>query len=352
MSSTSMTMKNKKPKKAYTAAQKAAYAENQKAKRGAKSSGSTYKKKSYPSKNYGMTPYNSKKIIFPMELFNAIKYKDNVFPLPNSLGNVICHNYVQRTPVVPSAVVLQPTIVILQFTSSDVIGLTYLHGNGAVSASTVITNPQFYTDAPSHKRNSRFTLNIMNTSSNNNMGGTITVAQTQAPLEWEFGASTTTLDVGVTFQNEIMTILNSSSRSKQYTGAQCQMGLIFSLVPISMQALATYDTPTPLGPVTNPSLPFKTAFLESNDLGSHGCFIIRFDAIASQTYTIETHVQYAARHPPNTLLGSLGKRQPIASALTLQNVINDASEVPAGQHDPAAPPSQALPRRRGQPTVG
>lgn len=328
-----------KPKKTYTAAQKAAYA----LKMASKKTPKKYKKKSttYKPSSY-VTQYQN----FGIDMFDATKHKLTCFPLPNSLGHSICQNYIHRVPISVVNSSSTPFIMIYTFTASNLIGMHYIHGNGSPAAASLMSNNQFNVDAPSHKRNSRFTMNILNTSSNTNLGGTITIIQTQSPLEYEFDATDTSLSVSVNFQTEILTMINNNARSKQYTGYECQKGLRLSLLPISLSALEEYDAPA-IVLSTNPSQPAKDVFNLANQTSSHGTLIIRFDGIANQTYTMETHTQYAARYPNNTTLGGLGKPQPTISSDGLQKVVQTATNsTTTGEHGtyvgPAVPKNFTL----------
>lgn len=299
---------------------------------------STYTGKKIPAA-YKKLPYKTS-ITLPMMLFDCTKYKENVFPLPNSIGVSICQNFVNRTSVTPSSGALTPTTIILLFTSSELIGVQY-NRNTVNSICTKLTNPQFLADIPSHKRNSRMTVNLLNTSSGTNVAGSITVMQTKAALEWEFSGSTANFEVSPTFMDEIEAMLNTSSSSKQYTAIQAQEGLKFSLLPISMVALQTFDNPRPTAdpsplPAGQANLDeIKNILHETTNTASHGALVIRFDPVANQNYSLEVYSQFATRHPPNTLLGSLGKKQPTLSAQTLQSAIEAAGTVSAvGEHHP------------------
>jgi hypothetical protein len=314
-------------RKVYTAEEKALYALKMKKARDGKKA--VYKPKPKPRVQRAKTQYVSRGS--SLEMFDAIKHRKFVLPLPNSLGDSICQDYVVRTTRVPGSSI--PVVHIYTFTDSDVCGVSYNVSSTAVSALSIISFSQMSNDLPTLIRNSRMTISLLNTASGTNVAGTITAAVVKNALAWDFSTSLTAVEVSLAFQNSVTGVLEQSENSTVFTGKSCQdAGHVFSLVPTSIVNLSRWNTPIIASGGPDVVANLKATLLASGDLCSHSTLIIRFDAVANNSYNIAVNGQYAVRYPANTVLGNLGAKQPIIPADRLQRLVDDAySKSPLGR---------------------
>jgi hypothetical protein len=260
--------------------------------------------------------------------FDASIGANQDFPiaLPSSLGLSITQNFCNRTTLSLASTINTSQVYIFQFCHSEVIGFSYTSVQNPTATAIATLFPYTFADMrttpPTNMRPSRATFNIVNSTQATNVAGTVSVLQLVNNLEWEFDSGGT-MAVTAAFQNEITTMMNSNSRSKEYAAQEFVGQKKFSLLPSSMSKLQEY---APFEDYQSLSTAQKTAHItsSSNDY-AFGTLIFRFNTPnAGNTYTMQLNAQYSMRHPANTLLGSLGKQTPRADELKINAVIDNA----------------------------
>jgi hypothetical protein len=262
--------------------------------------------------------------------------QDSPIALPSSLGLSITQNFCNRATLSLASTVNTTQVYIFQFCHSEVIGFNYtsIQNPTATSIATLypITFADMRTTPPTNMRPSRATFNIVNSTQATNVSGTCSVIQLVNNLEWEFDPLGT-MAVTANFQNEITTIMNSNSRSKEFAAQEFVGQKKFSLLPSSMSKLQEWVQYEDYQAMTTAQ---KTAHItsSSNDY-AFGTLIIRFNTPnAGNTYTMQLNAQYSMRHPSNTLLGSLGKVTPRADELRINALIDNAmAQSQQGEHN-------------------
>jgi len=219
-------------------------------------------------------------------------------------------------------------------TGSQCIGIKYAT-SAATAVATAAYTPLLYSDfattPPTTMRGSRTTIGLSNSTAATSVAGTVTVLMTSSNLEFEFDPLGTQA-VSVNFQNEVALMLNSNVKSKIYTSHDFVNTKKFSLVPISMQACEEW---VPFADFSAYSIAQKNAFLvDTVNHASHSSLIIRFDAPSvSNSYVVQHSSQYSTRHAPNSLLGSMGRHNPIMPEATFVKLTKQALNAsPQGEH--------------------
>jgi len=261
--------------------------------------------------------------------------QETTLALPNSLNIALVQNFTNRDNFsIGTSGVGAYTIYIFTMTGSQCIGIKYATSATTAVATAVYTPllyPDFATTPPTTLRSSRTTIGLSNSTAATNVAGTVTVLMTSSNLEFEFDPLGTQA-VSVNFQNEINLMLNSNVKSKTYTSADFVKTVKFSLVPISMQACEEW---VPFADFSAYSIAQKNAFLvDTVNHASHSTLIIRFDAPSvANSYVAQYSSQYSTRHSPNSLLGSMGRHNPIMSEATFVKLANHALRAsPQGEH--------------------
>ena len=261
-----------------------------------------------------------------LSFFSAIKNPEYALPMPNSLGVFTTANFSKRAGLTTSTTSNNITYMILQFTPTQVHGMTYVQVGAtatAVAAVSILNFADLDASAPAHVRQSRMTLSLINTTASTNVAGSVTSLYVNNGLEWEFSPSALSLELTANFQNEISTMVDSNSRSKLHSASKFigdADSSKFHLIPSSMSNLEEWKVYTTGFPDITSA---KLAFVNGSTNFTHSTLILRFDNTSTaNTYLGVINAQYALRYPANSILSSIVHTQPPADKNAIENHAN------------------------------